>query len=198
MDPTILLVDDIEDNRITLALHLEICGYSRLLMAADGRESLEKARAQPVDLVLLDIMMPGLDGYGVLQELNAHIVLRHIPVIMISAIEDTKSVVRCIELGATDYLTKPFHPLKARINKCIEQAHYRAQEAAYHQGIEKEKGRADQILSTVLPRAIARKLKRQGRLPPRLYDDVTVCSATLSGLLLMPKRTRQKGCLPSW
>ena len=70
MDPTILLVDDIEDNRVTLAMHLEVCGYSRLIMAANGRQALEEMRAQPVDLVLLDIMMPELDGYGVLQEMN--------------------------------------------------------------------------------------------------------------------------------
>jgi len=140
-------------------------------------------RAQPVDLVLLDIMMPDLDGYGVLQEMSADVELRNIPVVMISAIEDTKSVVRCIELGATDYLTKPFNPvlLKARIDRCIEQAHYRAQEAAYHQNIENEKRRADQILSMVLPRSVARELKRQGRLPPRLYHDVTVLFCDVVG-----------------
>ena len=134
MDPAILLVDDIEDNRITLALRLETCGYSKLIMAANGREALEKMRAEPVDLVLLDIMMPDIDGYEVLQEMSTDFELRNIPVLMISAIEDIKSVVRCIELGATDYLTKPFNPvvLKARIDKCIEQARYRAQETAYH------------------------------------------------------------------
>ena len=115
--------------------------------------------------------------------LNTDVELRNIPVVMISAIEDTKSVVRCIELGATDYLTKPFNPvlLKARIDKCIEHAHYRAQEAAYHQTVENEKRRADQILSTLLPRSIARELKRQGRLPPRLYDDVTVLFCDVVG-----------------
>jgi adenylate cyclase len=140
-------------------------------------------RAQPVDLVLLDIMMPELDSYGVLQDMNTDVELRNVPVVMISAIEDTKSVVRCIELGATDYLTKPFNPvlLKARIDKCIEQIHYRAQEAAYHQSVENEKRRADQILSTVLPRSIARELKRQGRLPPRLYEEVTVLFCDVVG-----------------
>src|SRR5262249_29506913 len=152
-----------------LAMHLEICGYSSPLMAANGRQALEAMRAHPVDLVLLDIMMPELDGYAVLQEMNADLELRNIPVVMVSAIEDTTSIVRCIELGATDYLTKPINPvlLWARINKCIEQAHYRAQEAAYLQRIEHEKRRADQILSTMLPRSVARELKRHGRLPPR-------------------------------
>ena len=183
MDPAILLVDDIEDNRITLAMRLETCGYSKLIMAANGREALEKMRAEPVDLVLLDIMMPDIDGYAVLQEMSTDFELRNIPVLMISAIEDIKSVVRCIELGATDYLTKPFNPvvLKARIDKCIEQAHYRAQETAYHQNIEKERQRADQILSAVLPRSVARELKHRGRLPPRLYDEVSILFCDVVG-----------------
>jgi DNA-binding response OmpR family regulator len=174
MDPAILLVDDIEDNRITLAMRLETCGYSKLIMAASGRQALEKMRAQPVDLVLLDIMMPDTDGYAVLQEMSTDSELRNIPILMISANEDIKSVVRCIELGATDYLTKPFNPvvLKARIDKCIEQAHYGAEETAYHQNIEKERRCADQILSAVLPRSVARELKHRGRLQPRLYDSL--------------------------
>ena len=183
MEPAILVVDDIEDNRVTLAMHLEICGYSKLVMAENGREALEKMRAEPVDLVLLDIMMPELDGYGVLQEMKADSELRGIPVVMISAINDTNSVARCIELGATDYLTKPFNPvlLKARVDKCIEQARYRAQEAAYHQSIENEKRRADEILSTVLPKPIVRALKRDSKLAPRLYDDVTVLFCDVVG-----------------
>ena len=91
-------------------------------MAASGRQALEKMRAQPVDLVLLDIMMPDIDGYEVLQEMSTDFELRNIPVLMVSAIEDIKRVVRCIELGATDYLTKPFNPVlsTARIDNCIE------------------------------------------------------------------------------
>ena len=184
MEPAILVVDDIEDNRVTLAMHLEICGYSKLVMAENGREALEKMRAEPVDLVLLDIMMPELDGYGVLQEMKVDIALRGIPVVMISAIGDANSVARCIELGATDYLTKPFNPvlLKARVDKCVEQARYKAQEAVYHQSIENEKRRADEILSTVLPKPIVRALKRDSRLSPRLYDDVTVLFSDVRGL----------------
>src|SRR5262249_11864568 len=102
MDPVILVVDDNEDNRVTLAMRLETCGYSKVITAADGREALEILRTQMVSLVLLDIMMPQLDGYSVLQEINADVRLRGTPVIMISAVEDLKSVVRCVELGATD------------------------------------------------------------------------------------------------
>jgi adenylate cyclase len=176
---------------ITLAMRLETCGYSKLIMATNGRQALEKMRAQPVDLVLLDIMMPDIDGHAVLQEMSTDFELRNIPVLMISAIEDIKSVVRCIELGATDYLTKPFNPvvLKARIDKCIEQARYRAQETAYHQNIEKERQRADQILSAVLPRSVARELKHQGRLPPRLYDDVSILFCDVVGFTAYSERS---------
>src|ERR1700731_5196626 len=148
MDPVVLVVDDNNDNRFPLARHLEICGYSNMVTAENGREALEKMRSGPVDLVLLDIMMPELDGYGVLEEMRSDVALRDIPVVMISALEDTNSVVRCIELGATDYLTKPFNPglLKARVDNLIEKSRYRAQEAAHLDRIESERRRADELL----------------------------------------------------
>ena len=183
MDPVVLVVDDNDDNRFTLSMHLEICGYSNILTAENGREALEKMRSGPVDLVLLDIMMPELDGYGVLEEVRSDVALRDIPVVMISALEDINSVVRCIELGATDYLTKPFNPvlLKARVDNCIEKSRYRAQEVTYHARIESEKRRADEILATVLPRPIVRALKRDGRLKPRRHEDVAVLFCDVVG-----------------
>jgi len=176
MDPVVLVVDDNDDNRFTLSMRLETCGYGNILTAEDGREALEKMRSGPVDLVLLDIMMPELDGHGVLEEMRSDVALRGIPVVMISALEDINSVVRCIELGAADYLTKPFNPvlLKARVDNLIEKARYRAQEAAYLDRIESERRRADELLATVLPRPIVRALKRDRRLTPQRYDDVAV------------------------
>ena len=175
-DPVILVVDDNEDNRVTLQMRLDICGYSQILTAANGREALERMRSSAVDLILLDIMMPELDGYGVLQEMKTDVDLRSIPVIVISAVEELSSVVRCIELGAADYLSKPFNPvlLKARVNACIERARYKAQELAYLQSIENERQRADQLLDRVLPKAIARALKLNSQLPPQRYEGVTV------------------------
>src|SRR3954471_15063177 len=183
MDPVVLIVDDNEDNRFTLSMRLESCGYSNLVTAENGREALEKMRSGPVDLVLLDIMMPELDGYGVLAEMRDDVALRDIPVVMISALEDINSVVKCIELGATDYLTKPFNPvlLKARVDKCIEQRRLRAQEDDYQKKLEVEKRRADGILATVLPLEIVRALKRNDRLQPRLYDDVSVLFCDVVG-----------------
>src|SRR6516162_6121113 len=85
MDPVVLIVDDNEDNRFTLSMRLEACGYENIVTAENGREALEKMRSGPVDLVLLDIMMPELDGYGVLEELRTDTALRDVPVVMIMA-----------------------------------------------------------------------------------------------------------------
>jgi two-component system C4-dicarboxylate transport response regulator DctD len=122
MSPAILVVDDNDDNRVTLSTRLQICGYSSIALAADGKTALERMRAEPVDLVLLDILMPGLDGYGVLRAMKSDASLRDVPVVMVSAIDDPGSVAKCIELGAVDYLTKPFNPvlLKERVDNCIE------------------------------------------------------------------------------
>jgi class 3 adenylate cyclase len=183
MDSAILVVDDNDDNRFTLAMRLEACGYSNLVMAENGREALDRMRAQPMALILLDIMMPELDGFGVLEAMRADAALRGIPVLVISAADDIANVVKCIELGATDFLTKPFNPvlLKARVDKCIEQVRLRAREVTYNQRLEAEKRRADGILATVLPRDIVRALKRSDRLQPRLYDDVTVMFCDIVG-----------------
>jgi signal transduction histidine kinase len=117
----ILVVDDNRPNRDMLSRRLERQGYS-VVTAENGREAMDTARVQPFDLVLLDIMMPGMDGFEVLRRLKADETLQHIPVIMISALDELDSVVRCIEMGAEDYLPKPFNPilLKARIGACLE------------------------------------------------------------------------------
>jgi len=182
-DPVILIVDDNEDNRFTLASRLEACGYGNIVTAENGRVALEQMRRTPVDLVLLDIMMPELDGYGMLEELHTDTVLRDVPVVMISALEDMSSVVRCIGLGATDYLTKPFNPvlLKARVDNCIEKARYKAQALAHFAHIESERRRADDLLNSVLPRSIARALKLNGRLAPQRYEDVAVLFCDVVG-----------------
>jgi len=122
----ILVVDDNDRNRDMLSRRLKKQGYD-VAVAENGREALEAVRTRPFDMVLLDIMMPEMDGYEVLQQLKADETLRHIPVIMISALDEVDSVVRCIEMGAEDYLPKPFNPtlLKARIGACLEKKHVR-------------------------------------------------------------------------
>jgi class 3 adenylate cyclase len=128
----ILVVDDNEENRDMLARRLRRQGYE-VLTAVGGRAALETLAARPVDLVLLDVMMPDLDGYAVLQRLKADPALRDIPVLMISALDELDSVVRCIQLGAEDYLSKPFEPvlLQARVGACLEKKRLHDQEARH-------------------------------------------------------------------
>jgi signal transduction histidine kinase/DNA-binding response OmpR family regulator len=121
-DAALLVVDDIEDNRFALTRRLARQGYLNVTSATDGWQALELLNSSPFDLVLLDIMMPNVNGYEVLAQMKASSRLRHIPVIMISAVDEIDSVVRCIELGADDYLPKPFDPtlLRARVGACLE------------------------------------------------------------------------------
>jgi len=117
---SILVVDDDQINRMVLAHDLEQEGH-RVTAVEDGGSALEALRDGRFDVVLLDVLMPEMDGYETLTQIERDEKLRHVPVIMVSALEDIESVVRCIELGAADYLPKPFDPvlLRARINGCL-------------------------------------------------------------------------------
>ena len=129
---SILIVDDDPVNRLTLTYQLELEGHS-VTAATNGRQALAMLRSAPIDLVLLDLVMPELDGFGVLAELKQDSALRDIPVIMISASDELESVVQCIEMGAVDYLPKPANPtlLRARIDASLEKKRLRDQEMAY-------------------------------------------------------------------
>jgi signal transduction histidine kinase len=120
----ILVVDDEELNRILLSTNLQESGYT-VETAEDGQEALKMLRAQPFDAVLLDLIMPRMDGYQVLAEMKQDTVLRRTPVIVISSADEMDSIVRCIEMGATDYLAKPFDPilLHARIRGSLASLH---------------------------------------------------------------------------
>ncbi len=127
-----LVVDDDMLNRTLLAASLEDQGYS-VETAEDGQVALALLREGPFDVVLLDLLMPEMDGYQVLEQMKADPYLRHIPVIIISALDELDSVVRCIEMGATDYLPKPFDPvlLRARINASLASKRLRDLELEY-------------------------------------------------------------------
>lgn len=130
----ILVVDDNRTNRIKLLRSLEVQGHA-VTLAADGRQALDLLRERAFDVVLLDIVMPGLDGYQVLERIKADPELRDIPVIVISALDEMDSVVRCIEMGAIDYLPKPFNPvlLRARLEASLQDKKLRDLEKAYLQ-----------------------------------------------------------------
>lgn len=123
----ILVVDDNANNREMLSRRLARDGHGSVVTAVDGREALKLLASQRFDLVLLDIMMPEINGYEVLQSLKADPKRRDIPVIMISAVDEMESAIRCIELGAEDYLPKPFNPtlLRARVGASLEKKRLR-------------------------------------------------------------------------
>jgi adenylate cyclase len=126
---TLLVVDDNRVNRLLLGRLLEQLGHT-VSFAENGREALEALRQRHVDLVLLDIEMPEMDGYQVLEALAADPNLRHLPVVMMSSVEEVDSVARCIEMGAEDYLFKPVNPvlLRARIGSSLEKKRLRDQQ----------------------------------------------------------------------
>ena len=130
-DYTILIVDDNPTNRDLLYRQVEAQGY-QAVTAANGRQAIQMIQTGNYDLILLDIIMPEINGYQVLKWIRSGS-WRHIPTIMISALDEIDSVVKCIELGAADYLAKPFNPtlLKARLGACLEQKRLRDQESSY-------------------------------------------------------------------
>ena len=125
----LLVVDDNRVNRLLLGRALEQLGHA-VSFAENGREALEALRRRAVDLVLLDIEMPEMDGYQVLEALAADQRLRDIPVVMMSSVEEVESVARCIEMGAEDYLFKPVNAvlLRARIGASLEKKRLRDQQ----------------------------------------------------------------------
>ena len=159
---TILAVDDTPTNLSLIAGLLR--ERYRVKIATNGTKALELALASPPDLILLDVMMPGLDGYEVLERIRADARLRHIPVVMISAVDQIESVIRCIELGAEDYLLKPFNPtlLHARVSASLEKKALRDEVYEWNQKLEQ---RVQEQLA---------QLDRLGRLksffPPQLAE----------------------------
>src|SRR6266536_4910813 len=125
----LLVVDDNKVNRLLLARNLELQGHS-VALAENGRVALEMLRRESFDILLLDIEMPEMDGFQVLEQLVRDLQLRDLPVIVTSSLEGIENIVRCIELGAEDYLTKPVNPvlLKARIGASLEKKRLRDQQ----------------------------------------------------------------------
>ena len=165
----VLVVDDDSVNRLLLSRSLEREGH-RCATAENGRQALEILRAKAFDAVLLDVVMPEIDGFEVLAQMQADGELRHIPVIMISALEDIESVVRCIELGAEDYLPKPANPvlLRARINGCLTRKRL--------DDLERERVR--EIFSRFVPEHVVDEVLR------RTDDDLRLGGVTLDGTVM--------------
>lgn len=176
----VLVVDDNATNRDLLQRRLSREGY-RVETAGDGREALARLQQEAFDLVLLDIMMPEINGYEALQRLKEDEALRHLPVIMISALDEIDSVARCIELGAEDYLPKPCEPvlLRARVGSSLEKKRLRDREQAYLEELRRERERSEKLLLSILPHPIAERLKRGETAIADSFPQVTVLFADL-------------------
>jgi len=178
----ILVADDIATNRDLLQQQLTREGYT-VTLTEDGRQALAAADREDFDVILLDMMMPGLDGIGTLARLKADGRLQEIPVIMISALDEEDKVIQCIEAGAEDYLTKPFNPvlLRARINSCIERKRSHDREMLYRDSLEQEKKKSEELLLNILPSQIVERINDGEDLIADRYENVTVLFSDLVG-----------------
>ncbi len=180
----ILVVDDIEDNIDLILALLEEEEYNNLLTAPNGKEALSILEGdENIDLVLLDINMPELNGYQVLEYIKSSEKLRAIPVIMVSALDEMDSTIRCIENGAEDYITKPVDEtlLLARVNASLERKFLRNQERELFRQVEIEKQKSETVLYRVLPESVAERLKKGEENIAETIEDVTIVFSDLVG-----------------
>ena len=177
----ILVVDDTEANRDLLSRRLGRSGH--IVDTADGGKSaLEAATTTKYDLIMLDLMMPDMNGLEVLTRLKADPAVQHIPIMMISALDEIDSIVRCIEAGAEDYIPKPFDPvlLSARIEASLERKHLRDREQAFLSQLQAEKGKTEALLVNILPETIIKRI-RQGEI--EIADRFTEATILFSDLV---------------
>jgi DNA-binding response OmpR family regulator len=174
----LLIVDDNAFNRDLLSRQLARKGYV-VATAESGLKALELLGERDFDLVLLDILMPGMDGIEVLGRIKAEPRWSHIPVIMISSLDEIDGAIRCMEIGAEDYLTKPFHPtlLDARIGACLDVRRMRQREEYYRAELERGVAVLDRVLQSVLPGSIAQRVREgeEGILEAYAEATVLVC-----------------------
>jgi adenylate cyclase len=198
--PGILIVDDNEDNRYTLQLLLESDGHERIASASGGNEAIALLDKEKFSLVLLDLMMPDLNGDEVLKIIKGNPDTRDIPVVMISADSDTEKVSKCIELGADDYLPKPFNPtiLRARIGSALRQGSLRALQTEYVGKMEQAKKDSDSLLRNLFPPEIAARLRNGDSNIADHFEDATVIFADVVGFGKITARMKAYeivGCL---
>ncbi len=178
----ILVVDDNAANRDVLARRLTREGHE-VVTTANGASALELVATREFDLVLLDLIMPEMNGFDVLRRLKASEHTSHIPVIVISALDELDSVVRCIESGAEDYLTKPFNPvlLRARINASLEKKRLRDRERKFIQDLEQERQRSQSLLLNILPQIVVDRMRDGEKVIADRIIDATILFCDLVG-----------------
>ena len=195
---SVLVVDDSRTLRKILIRELNSLGFHNILEAADGLEAIELVKTKPVDLMLLDMEMPELDGLGVLGQLKADDTYKALPIIVISGADQFEKTIKCIEMGAEDYLPKPFDPilLRARIFSSLEKKRLRDLDRKHlemlnheKQLLEIEQMKTEKLMLNILPRPIAERLKRGEKNISGSYPDVTILFSDLVGFTKMSSKT---------
>lgn len=180
----ILIVDDFEDNRDLIQAILEEGELGMYFEAGSGSEAIKVLKSHPdMELVLLDINMPGITGHEVLQYIQGHPTYKSIPVIMITAQTDQETAIRCIEAGASDYITKPVEDalLRARVRNSLERKMLFNREKELLKQVQKEKHKSEDLLFNVLPRSVANRLREGETQIADNLDNVTVLFSDLCG-----------------
>jgi DNA-binding response OmpR family regulator len=199
IDPTfasfcILVVDDSRTLRRILIRELNSLGFQNILEAADGIEAINTVKSNSIDLMLLDMEMPELDGLGVLTALKSDDIYKSLPIIVISGAEQFDKTIKCIEIGAEDYLPKPFDPilLRARIFSSLEKKRLRDLDQKHMEMLNREKElleveqlKTEKLMLNILPRPIADRLKRGEKNISGSYPDVTILFSDLVGFTKM-------------
>jgi adenylate cyclase len=178
----ILVADDNEANADLLRRLLSRMNH-QVTVATDGATALALLLERPFDLVLLDILMPGMDGIEVLRRAKADDRTREVPIVMITSLDELASVARCIELGAADHLPKPFEPviLRARVSACLEAKRLRDSEIEHLGRLERERQRSHDLLRAILPDAVVEEFESTNTVKPRRHERVGVMFADIVG-----------------
>ena len=190
----VLVVDDSRTLRRILVRELNTLGLTNIIEAGDGIEAVEVVKSKTVDLMLLDMEMPELDGLGVLQALKSDEAYKQLPIIVISGADQFEKTIKCIEIGAEDYLPKPFDPtlLRARIFSSLEKKRLRDLDQKHLEMLNKEKEllefeqmKTEKLMLNILPKPIAERLKKGEKNISGSYPEVTILFSDLVGFTKM-------------